>query len=102
MLPALAGEGALLASGGGFSDVVSADLAGYALPTQLHPVLGDIIRQVANDSAPRPDGSHFPVDKGQQIYVGYVALVLALVGLWRGRRSVESWFWALAAVVSSF
>jgi Interleukin-like EMT inducer len=99
MLPDLRAEGDFFASGGGFSDLFSADLAGYALPTQLHPVLGDVIRKVANDSAPRPDGSHFPVDKGQQIYVGYVALVLALIGLWRGRRSVEAWLWAVSALV---
>jgi hypothetical protein len=99
MLPDLRTEGDFFASGGGFSDLFSADLAGYALPTQLHPLFGNIVRQVANDSAPRPDGSHFPVDKGQQIYVGYVALVLALIGLWRGRRSAETWFWALAVLL---
>jgi hypothetical protein len=99
MLPDLRAEGNFFASGGGFSDLFSADLAGYALPTQLHPVLGDLVRQLSNDSAPRSDGSHFPVDKGQQVYVGYVALGLALVGLWRGRRSAETWFWAAAALV---
>jgi Interleukin-like EMT inducer len=99
MLPDLRAEGDFFTSGGGFSDLFSADLAGYVLPTQLHPMLGGFIRQVASDSAPRPDGSHFPVDKGQQIYVGYVALVLALIGLWRGRRSAEAWLWAVTALV---
>jgi hypothetical protein len=99
MLPDLRAEGDFFASGGGFSDLFSADLSGYAMPTQLHPVLGEIVRQVANDSAPRPDGSHFPVDKGQQVYVGYVALVLALIGLWRSRRSPEAWFWAVAVLI---
>jgi hypothetical protein len=99
MLPDLRAEGDFFASGGGFSDQFSADLAGYALPTQLHPVFGDVIRRVAHDSAPQADGSHFPVDKGQQIYVGYVALVLALIGLWRGRRSAEAWLWAVTALV---
>jgi hypothetical protein len=99
MLPDLRAEGDFFASGGGFSDLFSADLVGYAVPTQLHPVLGGIIRQIANDSAPRPDGSHFPVDKGQQIYVGYIGLILALLGLWRFRRSAEAWFWAAVALL---
>ena len=45
------------------------------------------------------DGSQFPVNKGQQIYVGYVALALAAVGLWSGRRRSETWFWAFLALV---
>ena len=99
MLPDLRAEGDFFTSGGGFADLFSADLAGYALPTQLHPVLGGLIRSVANNSAPRPDGSQFPVNKGQQIYVGYVALALAAVGLWSGRRRSETWFWAFSALV---
>ena len=97
MLPDLMTEGDFFTSGGGFADIFSADLAGYALPTQLHPLLGGIIRRAANDSAPRPDGSHFPVNKGQQVYLGYTALTLAAVGLWRGRRRPQMWFWTLAA-----
>ena len=97
MLPDLRAEGDFFTSGGGFADLFSADLAGYALPTQLHPVLGGLIRSVSNNSAPRPDGSQFPVNKGQQIYVGYVALALAAVGLWSGRRRSETWFWAFSA-----
>ena len=99
MLPDLRAEGDFFTSGGGFADLFSADLAGYSLPTQLHPVLGSLIRSVSNNSAPRPDGSQFPVNKGQQIYVGYVALVLAAVGLWSGRRRSETWFWAFSALV---
>ncbi len=99
MLPDLRAEGDFFTSGGGFADLFSADLAGYALPTQLHPVLGGLIRSVSNNSAPRPDGSQFPVNKGQQIYVGYVALALAAVGLWSGRRRSETWFWAFSALV---
>ncbi len=75
-----------------------------SLPTQLHPVFGEIIRSVANDSAPRPDGSQMPVNKGQQIYVGYVALMLAGWALMRRgaeerRGRGETWFWAASAVV---
>ncbi len=81
MLPDMRAEGNFLTAGGGFADLFSADLAGYLLPTQLHPVFGDVIRGIANDSAPRPDGSHMPVNKGQQIYVGYVVAALAVVAL---------------------
>jgi len=97
MAPDLLAEGDFFTSGGGFADIFSADLAGYALPTQLHPLLGDLIRRAANDSIPRPDGSHFPVNKGQHIYLGYTALALIAMGLWRGRRRPQTWFWALTA-----
>jgi len=43
MLPDLRVEGDFFTSGGGFADIFSADLAGYALPTQLHPLLGNVI-----------------------------------------------------------
>jgi len=120
MLPDLRAEGGLLVSGGGFADLFSADLAGYLFPTQLHPVFGDVIRAVANDSAPRADGSHMPVNKGQQIYVGYVAPVLAALALVQAKRRGaggfpqgegerealrnpvergEVWFWALSSLV---
>jgi hypothetical protein len=99
MLPDLRVEGDFLTSGGGFADVFSADLAGYAVPTQLHPLLGGVIRAWSHDSTPQPDGSQFAVDKGQQIYLGYVALTLAVVGAWRGRRRGETWFWVTSALL---
>ena len=92
MLPDLAAEGDFFTSGGGFADVFSADLAGYLVPTQLHPILGGVIRGWAG-------GASFPVDKGQQIYLGYTATALALIGLWRGRRSGMTWFWVIAAAL---
>lgn len=98
MLPDLRAEGDFFTSGGGFADIFSADLAGFAVPTQLHPLLGGIVRAWADDSAPQPDGRHFAVDKGQQIYVGYVALALTAAGLWRGRRRGMTWFWAVSAL----
>jgi hypothetical protein len=99
MLPDLRAEGDFLTSGGGFADVFSADLAGYAVPTQLHPLLGGLIRAWSHDSTPRPDGSHFAVNKGQQIYLGYIALALAVIGAWRGRRRGETWFWVTSALL---
>ena len=99
MLPDLRAEGDFLTSGGGFADIFSADLAGYAVPTQLHPLLGGVIRAWSHDSTPQPDGSYFAVNKGQQIYLGYVALALAVVGAWRGRRRGETWFWVASALL---
>ena len=99
MLPDLRAEGDFLTSGGGFADIFSADLAGYAVPTQLHPLLGGVIRAWSHDSTPQPDGSHFAVNKGQQIYLGYVALALAVVGTWRGRRRGETWFWVTSSLL---
>ncbi|MEJ5197623.1 MAG: hypothetical protein WHX53_01755, partial [Anaerolineae bacterium] len=97
MLPDLAAEGDFFTSGGGFADIFSADLAGYLLPTQLHPVFGDLTRRIAHDSAPQPDGTHFPVNKGQHIFVGYTALLLVGVGLWRGPHRSHGAFLAFAA-----
>ena len=99
MLPDLRAEGDFLTSGGGFADIFSADLAGYAAPTQLHPLLGGLIRAWSHDSTPQPDGSHFAVNKGQQIYLGYVALALAVFGAWRDRRRGETWFWVTSALL---
>ncbi len=88
MAPDLLREGDFFTSGGGFSDVFSADLLGYLMPTRLHPWLGDQV-------AARP----FPNDKGQQIYIGYAAMLLALVGVAglvggvSRRLRQEGWFW---------
>ncbi|MFN8444253.1 MAG: interleukin-like EMT inducer domain-containing protein [Caldilineaceae bacterium] len=72
MLPDLRTEGDFFTSGGGFEDLFSADLAGYLLPTRLHPLLGEWIRTLP-----------FQNGKGQQIYIGYAVLLLVGYGLWR-------------------
>ena len=88
MLPDLRAEGDFFTSGGGFAGVFLADLAGYLLPTQLHPVFGQLTQQVAGRLG-------FPVDKGQQIYLGYVTLALVVIGiatartLWRSAARQE-------------
>ena len=69
MWPDMRREEDLFASGGGFADIFSADLMGYLLPTRLHPIVGAWV-------ATQP----FPNDKGQHIFIGYLALTLALVG----------------------
>ncbi len=89
MLPDMRAEGDFFASGGGFADIYSADLAGYLLPTRLHPLAGEL-------AAALP----FPNDKGQQIWLGYTALLLALPGvvwLWRRTRT-QALFWSLSAL----
>ena len=78
-------------------------------------MLGGVIRGMANDSTPHPDGSHMAVNKGQQIYVGYVARGAGghrRAGAARrvkGRRSggaegnatgsAETWFWVVSALL---
>jgi hypothetical protein len=89
MLPDLLREGDFFASGGGFADIFSADLMGYLLPTRLHPLFGDW-------AATLP----FPNDKGQQIFLGYSAMLLGIigsVGLIR-RRGWRGLFWPLMAI----
>lgn len=99
MLPDMRAEGDFLVEGGGFADIFSADLAGYALPTQLHPVFGNLIRKLAEDSQLRADGSQWQVNKGQHLTLGYVGLVLLLAGIWKNRRRSDIWLWVSAVVV---
>jgi hypothetical protein len=93
MLPDLRTEGDFFTSGGGFSDTFSADLAGYLLPTRLHPLLGEWVARLP-----------FPNDVGQQIFLGYSVLALALLGAWRGlqtrnaERRTQTWFWLLTTL----
>ncbi|HUW10268.1 MAG TPA: interleukin-like EMT inducer domain-containing protein, partial [Anaerolineae bacterium] len=88
MVPDMLAEGDFFASGGGFADVFSTDLASFLVPTQLHPLLGGLVA-----AAP------YPHDKGQHLYLGLSVLALGLWGLWRGRRSPAVRFWGLAALV---
>ncbi len=98
MLPDMRAEGDFLVEGGGFADIFSADLAGFALPTQLHPLLGDVVQRLADDGALRPDGSQWQVNKGQHLTLGWVGLALALVGFVAGRRR-GAWLWMLSAAL---
>ncbi|MCB9140089.1 MAG: hypothetical protein H6642_17240 [Caldilineaceae bacterium] len=79
MLSDMRREGDFFTSGGGFADTFSADLLGYLLPTRLHPLFG---AWAASQS--------FPNDKGQQIYLGYALIILALFGLITALRSPAS------------
>src|SRR5690606_36472905 len=66
----------------------SADLAGYLVPTRLHPLLGDWVA-----------GLPFPNDVGQQIFLGYSDMGVALFGAWYAFRTLPAarrpqlWFW---------
>lgn len=86
MLPDLRNEGDFFASGGGFADTFSADLAGYLVPTRLHPLFGEWVTNLP-----------FPNDKGQHIFLGYSLLFLALLGTFALlRRTQQRWqggFW---------
>ena len=91
MIPDMLQEGDFFASGGGFADTFSADLAGYLLPTRLHPLFGDWVASLS-----------FPNDKGQQIFIGYSVLLLALLGafilLRRGEQRWRGGFWLVATL----
>jgi hypothetical protein len=89
MVPDLLLEGDFFASGGGFADVFSANVAGFLLPTQLHPLSGGLTERLA-----------FPHDKGQHIYLGYSVMALTALGIWRWRRSPSVRLWAGAALLS--
>ena len=91
MLPDMRVHGDFLVEGRGFADIFSADLVGFFFPTQLHPLFGGIIRQLSDNSALRPDGSQFMVNKGQHIYPGYGVWVLTLIGLWVFRKRWQVW-----------
>ena len=88
MIPDLRAEGDILMEGGGFADVFSADLLGFLIPTMHHPLFGSLVERFS-----------FDYSVGQHLYLGYVALALAVIGVvWAWRRpSVK--FWLLSAVV---
>ncbi|MCG3208731.1 MAG: hypothetical protein FOGNACKC_02343 [Anaerolineae bacterium] len=89
MLPDMAAEGDFLVEGGGFADAFSADLLGFVIPTQLHPLLGNLITHTGIVA----------FNKGQHIYVGVMLLGLALLAAITGYRRAETRFWLLAALV---
>jgi len=86
MVPDMRAEGDFFGSGGGFADTYSADLLGYLLPTERHPLFGHWV-----------DHFPFPHDKGQQIFLGYSVLLLTIVGaaVILRRRIATPWplFW---------
>lgn len=90
MLPDMRVEGDFFTSGGGFSDIFSADLLGYLAPTRLHPWLGEWAASLP-----------FPNDKGQHIFIGYSALLLVGAGIVHllRRQRWQGLFWPLTTFI---
>ncbi len=88
MVPDLVAEGDIFVEGSGFAGVFSADLVGFLVPTQLHPLLGSLVERF-----------EFHYGVGQHLYLGYGVLALAAVGAVAGRRRPGVRFWLLSATV---
>ncbi len=86
MIPDLRAEGDFFVEGEGFAGVFSADLVGFGVPTQYHPLLGGLVDRFA-----------FPHDVGQHLYVGAVLLALGGLACVVAWRRPEVRFWAASA-----
>ena len=89
MVPDLMVEGDIFVVKGGFADVFSADLLGFAVPTMYHPLLGTLVERFDFDHT-----------VGQHLYLGYGVLTLAIIGaVWAWRRASAVRFWTLSTVL---
>jgi len=97
----LAGDYAL--TGWGESLKLSADLAGLATPTELNPLWRSVASTPgrAGSAADGWTAALRAVEEGKgrfgdinTVFLGYVTLALALIGVWRGRRQVAAWGWS--------
>lgn len=81
-------EGDFIQQGLGFSNIFSADVLGFIVPSHLHPLFGALEAQF-----------HFPYINF--MYLGFTAIVLAGIALWRVKpaRMWGTWF-ALIALVT--
>jgi hypothetical protein len=69
----------------------SVDPVNFILPFTLHPLWGDLVAQL------RPE----PLWVAKTLYVGIVALVLAVVALaWRGKHERRRWVWLGTALLA--
>jgi hypothetical protein len=82
-------------TGWGESIKLSADLAGMVTPTDLNPLLGPGASGVDHWQA-----ALRLVEEGKgrfsdinTVFLGYVTLVLALLGIWRARGRAREWIW---------
>lgn len=77
--------GYFLSSGLGRVQVFSADLLSYVIPSGLHPILGAWAQDMSNANR-------------SYAYIGFGALVLAIIGIIAGRKSEAARFWGVAAL----
>ena len=61
------------------------DLAAYAIPPTYHPIVGDIVQ---------PIYERFLVNRAYMPYIGIVAGVLAVIGIFTRRRAAEFWLFS--------
>ncbi|MEM7034598.1 MAG: interleukin-like EMT inducer domain-containing protein, partial [Chloroflexota bacterium] len=92
ILPDMRSEGDFFVVDGGFADSFSGDVFGFFVPTMHHPFLGDLV----TTSGVRG------YNLGQQIYIGYGALILSGVALFYHRRQATVWFWAFTVLMFAF
>ncbi len=86
MITTLRAEGDFLVEGLGFADVFSNDLVGFWVPSHLHPLVGDWVRQ-------NLDFAYLNF-----AYLGYVPLALAVIALLSRRTRARAAFWGVALV----
>jgi hypothetical protein len=74
--------------------VYSADFTSAITPSELHPIWGAAIKEQMNHTGP-----YLPIKNPSErvLFLGFSVLALAVIGLWRGRRSLQVRFWAFAA-----
>ena len=87
MLPDLVVEGDIFVEGTGFSETFSSDALGMVVPTQLHPVLGNIVGHLG-----------FPHDKGQHLFLGFITVAVAVCGATCWFRCGVVRFWMLETI----
>lgn len=85
MLADIQAEGDFIQSGLGFSNIFSADLLGFFVPSRLHPLFGGLEAQF-----------HFAYINF--VYLGYIALALALIATLKVKPA-RVWALAFAAVL---
>ena len=71
----------------------SADLLAFVVPSASHPLFGDVVAPIYENFSARGNPAEMTM------YIGMVALLLAVWGLWRGRGD-DAPLWAILALVA--
>ncbi|MCC7162706.1 MAG: hypothetical protein IT331_09445 [Anaerolineae bacterium] len=82
MVSDILAEGDFIQQGLGFANIFSADLLGFFVPSHLHPLFGGLEAQF-----------HFPYINF--MYLGFVALALGIVAVWKVKAARIWGVWAL-------